>query len=320
MIGLLGLLTSVVGIPLAYYLARRGRQRPDLRAATRTNALFYPDDGITGQGLRMTFGNDLITNVNRCYVAIWNHRGDSVQGSDIVPSDPLRVDVAQEERILQTSVVSYSRPQILPNVSISELGNSALVQFDFLDAGDGFLIEVIYEGVHNPELVGTVRGAAVALQRNVDLDPQILARMWGGRLNRLRAGVGRYATPLFALIAGLVWLGGIVFLTEFWREPEIVNVREFNLGSLRGQKDFAKEVSNVGLNEVPWWLIALPAFPFLFILSDGTRSYRRARRSPPRYVARHIVQSNTDDGTGDSGSPARPGAPASAQTGPHRTV
>lgn len=180
-IGVAGLVVSVIGIPLAYFLAKRGRQRPDLRYMTDFVVLLKPHDQLIKQGLSMSFSGHPITRISRTRVALWNQSGDPVRGTDVVPSDPLRLSVKEGERILRVTTLFTSRPQILAEIKMPEKDEpTALVSFDFLDAGDGAVFEVVHEGENPPELSGTIRGAVADFRGKASLDPDLISKLTVG--------------------------------------------------------------------------------------------------------------------------------------------
>jgi hypothetical protein len=131
-------LTSIVGIPVTFVVARRARQRPGLRYSTDFDMLLTPTDTLFGQGLYMTLGDQRIYRISRTTLAFWNNRGDTINGTDILTGDPLRLQFKDDDRLLQTRIVSMSRKQIKLAAEInSEDRSSVLINFDFLDASDG---------------------------------------------------------------------------------------------------------------------------------------------------------------------------------------
>lgn len=234
---------SVVGIPLAFIWGRRNRQKPDLRSSTDFDQVMAPLS-FAG-GLRLTWNGRSLEQVSRTNIALWNERGDTVRGGDIVPADKLRIAVADDDEILQVRVASFSREQVQLAVEGAE------VSFDFLDENDGGVLEVLHRGDKPAALKGTIRGAKIRAVADSDLSPSARTASRLPAAKRFFApGPGRSLRFLWAanLILGLVALGGIAFLLSqvFGRLPMLVNPGAYDLSTVEGQADFAKRVFDSG--------------------------------------------------------------------------
>jgi hypothetical protein len=246
-IGLVGIAMSIVGIPLAYFLARRGRQRPDLRYALDFTVLLSPDDGLAAQGLFLSFSGHPIRTVSRSYIAFWNHRGDTVRGSDIVPADPLCISIPEGEKILQARVLFRSRAQISFDLRINDDHSAVLIEFDFLDAGDGAVVELVHEGIEEPLIVGTTRGATISYQSQASLEPDFLQSIAKGKPRRLWARIRKNYQNGFLLAASMfILFAGFLLSNPFRPNPRLVNVKDYDLSKLEGQAKFANEVQRIG--------------------------------------------------------------------------
>jgi hypothetical protein len=241
-VGLLGL----ASIPVSVALARRSRQTPDLRVARDFDEVVPKGDWLLRGGLLITFEDKALERVSRTYFAIWNHRGDTVRGSEVLAADPLRVEVGEGDEVLQARVVASSRTQL--GMDVQPSGRTATVTFDFMDGGDGAVIEVLHYGDTPANLVGTIPGARITRPRRANLSPE-------GR-RRIRTGQWRALSPLdrfFTLAMGItITLGflvtafGVVATTIAGRrEPELADVSVFDLETTSGQAEFAREVTRL---------------------------------------------------------------------------
>src|SRR5215471_15876312 len=161
-IAIIGLVGSFVGIPVTFIVARRARLRPELRYAIDFTVLLEPSDSLFDQGLRMSLRDQEINRISRTRVAIWNNHGDPIKKSDIVSSDPLRIALKSGDRLLQSRVISASRKQIALTGTIDKTSGLALrIDFDFLAADDGGVIEIVHQGLKPPEILGTLRSSPI---------------------------------------------------------------------------------------------------------------------------------------------------------------
>lgn len=248
-LGIIGLPVGVLGIPLTYYFAQRGRQRPDMRSLVDHDLVISPESDILNSGLIMRFKEQEIRHVSRTNVALWNKQGDTVRGSDIVPDDPLRVTVGAGGVILQARIVALSRPQIKPSVSIPDTDSSILrVDFDFLDQCDGFVIEILHESEYEPQIEGTLRGAVIKPEPWAPIPSGELSFIaearWYRRLFRSRFII---FTPYLFLFIGLTSYSSADII---FRSPVLVDPKGYQLDTLAGQAEYAGAVKDAGQPEL----------------------------------------------------------------------
>jgi hypothetical protein len=295
-IAVVGGVASIIGIPAAYYFARGSRQRPNVHYVVDFAVLLDPSGFASGGEL--TFRGRAVDRVSRTYVAVWNDRGDTVRGEDIVDTDPFRIQLGEGDAVLQTRLLYTSREQCRL-VPIQDEGRVAL-SFDFLDEGDGGVIEVIHEGSARPTVTGTIRGASLQPgARTADLRPDSLQWMrrprWRDRtkhrLRRARDPKSRRTLRRLAiLIAAQILVFGIAFTVEYFqhRHPRVVDPADYNLKTLDGQSKFAHAVRDHGRPESEWAFI-LPALLFLILPPLTFVIAILGWRSIPRSIAAHYV-------------------------------
>ena len=102
-----------------------------------------------------------IPRLTKSIIIIWNSGENTLSGSDIVSKDPLRFHIGADGRILSLSILKASRAvndfRILtaPGEDTSE----AEFSFDFLDAKDGAVVEILHTSTdRQPRIKGTLRG------------------------------------------------------------------------------------------------------------------------------------------------------------------
>ncbi len=107
------------------------------------------------------YGGISIPRLTKTIVIIWNNGENTVAGDDIVAKDPLRLQIGTDGKILAISVIKTSRDVndfkiICP---ASDATNEALFSFDFLEANDGAVIEVLHTSAdRKPRIKGTLKG------------------------------------------------------------------------------------------------------------------------------------------------------------------
>lgn len=271
-IGIIGLVVSIVGIPLAFVLARKGRQRPELRYATDFDELLSPDEGVSREDLRVSYAGHRVDRVSRTVIALWGERGDTVRGADIVEGDRLRIGVADGDVVLQAQPLACSRRPCGFSVTVAPGGTEVEIDFDFMDPGDGLVVEVLHAGERRARLLGTLRGAVVSNRGEAALSASYLdlvaeqsrRKRWKSARVRIVDHVRelglRRLLPTFGgvLIPMAVMLGTYYFQA---RSPEVVDPSAYKLDTLSGQAEFAEEVQAEGLpdREDLWVVLAMLA-------------------------------------------------------------
>lgn len=102
-----------------------------------------------------------IPRLTKTLVIIWNNGENTIDGADIVPKDPLRLQVGADGEILSVSLLKTSRAVTDIRIAYAESteANEALLEFDFLDANDGVVVEILHTSTdRQPRISGTVRG------------------------------------------------------------------------------------------------------------------------------------------------------------------
>ena len=224
-----GLAVSVLGIPLTFIIARRTRQRPELRYMLEYDEILRADSNLFGRGLFMTLGSHRIDSISRTRVALWNHRGDAIRDADLLESDPLRIELQDGDEALQARVLSMSRKQLEVTAPIHEGDLSKVsICFNFLDVGDGAIIEVIHRGPSKPTVLGTLQGADI---RNIDpfwnlriLEPARLRRF---AMRRRRIGI---LITTFSGATAAMFLALAMILSRDHR-PYLIDASHYNLNT-----------------------------------------------------------------------------------------
>lgn len=278
----------LIGVPIAYFVGRRNRQSPDLRSAVDFDELLSPGDWLTRGDLDITFDSKPLSRVSRTYLAIWNRRGDTVRREDILARDPIRIVVDEDDEILQTRVVSMSRAQIAPQVASAS--QDASVAFEFLDRGDGFILEVLHRGESGARVVGTVPGAAIRRPIRATLSNAAryqLRQPWPKRIASLVQRAPRRL--ILAVIALVLTSGYMIFLSIRvlirGLAPAAVEATNFDLETFEGQREFAFAVQNSGLPGLGEIVIAVIAV--LFALAPIAVLIIVSTARVPRAIARN---------------------------------
>jgi hypothetical protein len=254
---IVSLVLTVVGLPLTFWVGRRTRQRPDFNYATDSQVLLKPTDDLMKHKLSVSHDGRPVSSLSRTRVALWNRRGDTIEGSSVLSSDPVRVSVAEGETIFRASVLSSSRPQNGISIEIGEHGSAtAVIRFDFLDSGDGAVVEVLHSGAPEVTITGTVKGTDLAEQLGLQwpeeaAPPRDPSVSFGQRIKRrlsLIAMSPRTGRPSAVRLAGslVAVIGAVLFIVPLGQAiasmssaTKTIDASQYDLTTVAGQERFS---------------------------------------------------------------------------------
>lgn len=256
----LGLLLTIVGtglaiiaFPATYYMGRRNRQKPDLQYVRDFDVLMSADDELGGGQLDLSIKGQNIDQISRTYVALYNKKGDSISGSEIVDSDPLRLESPEDDVILQARLLSQSRPQCGVALMLAGENQKAVrIGFDFLDAGDGLIIEVLHRGNSPIEVMGTIRGASFRDRGRATLTPHVIrtvaAKSLIARVKYRFSGRQKYVG--ISLLTVLILMIGMSIYSatiSFGSATNPIAIADMDLSTLEGQRQFIAAANSAGI-------------------------------------------------------------------------
>ncbi len=164
----LSLLLALLGIILAIFFFIKGRRTKEPRYSIRSTNLVQ--DFISRiEALEMTYAGERISNLTATELAFWNNGKDTINNSDIAAADPLMIKVNNGYKILDSSVMQVKNAANQFSINHSDDGSHVLIQFDYLDADDGGVIQLLHTGKSSRDIVvcGTIKGAGKLDRRGI---------------------------------------------------------------------------------------------------------------------------------------------------------
>ncbi|MFI5607255.1 hypothetical protein [Amycolatopsis sp. NPDC051903] len=319
LIGIIGTALGVVGIIISFFLAKRGRERPEIRHLEDFDVVISPEDALLNRGLELQFNGRNINTVSRTIFAVWNRRGSTLLGTDVVPEDKLRLQLGDKDIVLRARIVAFSRPQIKATLTTGaqHKANQVILDFDFLDPSDGFIVEVIHPGPDKPTMEGTMRGARLVSIGNGTLTAATLDYMTEkSRITRIKNWFSRQGVGF--LISGSTQIAFITavlayYIANYVNSPKdsLVPVSKYNLQTLDGQKDFAGAINRINDSIGP--IPTVYVFALLAVLSVLGFTWLLRRRTM-RIIPKSIVTHRVTDEQADE-APEQPTSDAIEQSG-----
>jgi hypothetical protein len=155
---LVGTLLGIAGLVVAFVTYVLTRQRRILAFQQKGQKLLGHETQGLPDTVGVTYRGRAIPRVTKTFVVLWNAGEKVISGSDIVSSDRLRLDVGEDAEILSCSVRAMTRPVTAFDVA-QKSSRVAEINFDFLDAEDGAVVEMLHTSPRkNVAVAGTVKG------------------------------------------------------------------------------------------------------------------------------------------------------------------
>lgn len=158
--GWLGSLVGIVGLIVAIILYRASRIGPRPVYQLRALRLIEKEKRILPEQVEILFGGRSIPRLTMTHVILWNSGKATLDGKNIVTDDPLRLEFSKESEVLRVRVPKVTREvnKFIPKIN-PHARNQVICSFDYLDAGDGGIIEVLHTDEERyPRILGTIRG------------------------------------------------------------------------------------------------------------------------------------------------------------------
>ena len=161
---------ALLGIILAIIFFIRGRRTKEPRYTIRSTNLMR-DFTSSLAALEMMYAGERISNLTATKLAFWNNGKDTINGGDIASADPLMVKVNDGYKILDSNVLYVKNAANQFSINHSDDGSHVLIQFDYLDADEGGVIQLLHTGKSSDdiEVCGTIKGAGKPNRRSIPM-------------------------------------------------------------------------------------------------------------------------------------------------------
>ncbi len=160
-LGWIGGLLGICGLIFGYVTYVRSRRRTTMAYVHLGEHLLGSASDTLPPLIDVLYDGIAIPRLTKSLVIIWNNGENTIAGTDIVVKDPLRLQVGTDGEILSVSVLKTSRVvnDVRIGYSESTAANEAMLTFDFLDANDGVVVEILHTSTdRKPRIKGTLRG------------------------------------------------------------------------------------------------------------------------------------------------------------------
>jgi hypothetical protein len=160
-VGFVGVFIGILGIILSYFFYLKSIRVKKPFYLINNNNLFRDNLALLN-GLDILYNGNRVENLSISQVAFWNKGNEIIDNSDIVKTEPLRIESKKNIQILDSKIITENNPTnefVLKPIDMSRVE----IQFDFIEKNDGVVIQVIHTGVDAESLVvrGKIKGAEI---------------------------------------------------------------------------------------------------------------------------------------------------------------
>jgi hypothetical protein len=168
----------IIGALLGVYFYRRSRQGAQIAYHYKTVRVLGAMGHTLPEAVKITFRNRQINNLCRTLILVWNNSDKTIYGANIVKEDPLRIRIGKGALVLDARIVKVTREvnkwESLDIFSIDPAETN--ISFDYLDAGDGCVIETFHtESNDTPILLGSIHEMPKGFLHSAQRDMKTLA-------------------------------------------------------------------------------------------------------------------------------------------------
>lgn len=154
---ILTIVTFIFAVLLSIYLFFKSRSVKKVAIFIENESILDKRNSNRSELLEILFDGEKIERLNKAIIYFWNSGTQTIYRNDLNNIDPPRIYLGDTGKILQVNFLSNSRNVINP--SIKKDMNSYYLEFDFLDASDGVVLEVLHTGENNDiKIEGTIIG------------------------------------------------------------------------------------------------------------------------------------------------------------------
>lgn len=156
LIGVIGIILGVFGIfsyRISKSVAKPSYQKSSLRLIGR-NENNLPKD------VTVTYKGNEVDRLTKTTLTIWNNGTETLDGSDVVDSEPLLISFKENDKILSYKILKKTKDaNAFSLINCEDATNKLRLEFEYLDPKDGVVIELLHDSQERyPVFSGTIKG------------------------------------------------------------------------------------------------------------------------------------------------------------------
>lgn len=215
-----GSLIAIIGLIISLLIYRASRIGPRPVYQFRALRLIGKEERALPEEVEIRFKNRTVPQLTKTHVILWNSGNATLYGREITEGDPIRLEFSEGDEILRVRVIKLTRKlNKLTSEIDSNSPNKVICSFDYLEAGDGAVIELLHTAEERyPRVLGTIRGVPKGLLNWGSISPD---------RSRIRSSLFRYRKLFYVvmLLTGVFMVGyGFFYYPIVPKEPLVPTI------------------------------------------------------------------------------------------------
>jgi len=168
---ILAVFLSMLGIIVGVILHFKSKKRKALFYSKASINIFSNKKQLI-KDIKILYRDEKIENLTTTTVAIWNGGNETIDYSDLAPSNKLKILSREGIVFYDYDFVYRSEPtnkiDFPDSMLVEEVDNQIHLKFDYIDKKQGCIIKIIHSGKNSDDIIvtGTVKGFGKIRQRN----------------------------------------------------------------------------------------------------------------------------------------------------------
>lgn len=211
--GWIGILIGAIGIFLSIYFYFRSIRAKRPYCLTFTHSITSAST-VSVRGLEILYRGEPVQNLAVTKFVFWNAGSETINKSDVPDNTPFRIGVTGNAVLLNHSLEFLKNPSNSVTFLEDDAGKGLLVQFDYFDRNDGFVLELLHtaESDKSVEVESTFKGAKPLVRRSAA--PLLSLPK---PLTKILASETRALIGIIIIICTLLMMADTYFqITPFW--------------------------------------------------------------------------------------------------------
>lgn len=169
--GIIGIVVGVLGITVGVVLYQRSKKEKKPQVRMRSfNLISMSVTQLKSDKVKVTYSGEEVEDLTVTNIAFWNSGKEPIRREDIASTEPIRITAMNGCRILEADVIQTNNPS--NNLKCDLFGNDkVLTSFEYLEKGDGAVIQVFHTGQNNDDL--QFQGKIIGTKIGVEKEPFI---------------------------------------------------------------------------------------------------------------------------------------------------
>lgn len=138
-----GVILTLFGVYLTYRAYKKSRKKSVPSYWISNTNIFEDKPQLRGR-IKVFFDNLELENCSVAKILIWNRGDQSIRYSDIPALDLLRIEAVDDIKILEAEQIFSSNQHC--NFSAELADNQVTIGFDYIDQGDGVVLQLFHTG------------------------------------------------------------------------------------------------------------------------------------------------------------------------------